>query len=243
MTIQGWTPAGTVEGGISLFGSDRHGHLVLREATLERQGGSSKRAMIGTDASAGIFNIETRLILKDGTVRTAASIVEDSHAGELWFENALTYPSSVDEEACAASFGAALKEAAPFILDDAIALRCRSRDVGDWEDISKTGCCRFQKISSDVFCVVAFDGIRKLKGVQLYKAIRGLSVALWRNSAELCEEFDYGASTCCLWYASALCALKMGHRFTYDAVQHSLLVKVVEDSSHQPPLRALSRKL
>jgi hypothetical protein len=48
-------------------------------------GRSSKKTVVGTDASFGIFDPETRLILKDGTVRAVASIVEDSHSGELWF--------------------------------------------------------------------------------------------------------------------------------------------------------------
>lgn len=226
-----------MEGTISLFGSDRHGHVVLKEATLGRLHQSSKRAMVGTDASFGIFDLETRLLLKDGTVKVATAIVEDSHVGDLWFENALAYPSSIDEAACGDSFATALRESAPFVLDNAVALRCRSRDVLDWESISKTGCCRFQKISSDVFCVVALDRLRKLKGLQLYKVIQNLSLALWRDSAELCDEFERGSATCCLWYASALCALKIGHVFTYDAVQHSLLVKVVEDLSHKQPFR------
>lgn len=237
LTNHGWTPAGAIEGAISLFGSDRHGQLVLKEATLGRLHQSSKRAMVGTDASFGIFDLETRLLLKDGTVKVATAIVEDSHVGDLWFENVLAYPSSIDEANCGDSFAAALRESAPFVLDNAVAIRCRSRDVQDWESISKTGCCRFQKISSEVFCVVTLDALRKLKGLQLYRVIRDLSVALWRNSAELCDEFDRGSSTCCSWYASALGALKNGHILTYDAVQHSLLVKVVEDLSHKQPFR------
>jgi hypothetical protein len=237
LTKQGWAPAGTVERKISLFGSDRHGHLVLRDATLGHPVGSSKRAIIGTDASLGIFDVETRLILKDGAVRVVASIVEDSVPGELWFENVLTLPSSIEEGACGGSFITALEQAAPFVLDNAAIFRCRSRDVEEWEDVSKTGCCRFQQISSDVFCVVALDGLRNVRGVQLYNVIRGLSVALWRNSADLCEEFDCANAACCLWYASALSALKIGHLFTYDAVQHSLFVRVVEDPSHKQPFR------
>jgi hypothetical protein len=39
---------------------------------------------MGTDASFGIFASETRIILKDGTAKPAAELVEDSHPGDLW---------------------------------------------------------------------------------------------------------------------------------------------------------------
>jgi hypothetical protein len=237
LTDRGWTLAKAGPSRIALFGTDRHGHLVAKEAALSVLRGASKRAVVGTDAAFGIFAPETRLVLQDGSTKLVAEIIEDSNPGELWFENALRYPSGRDEGRYIDSFCAALTDCAPFALDGAAAIRCQSRDVLEWEKVSDTGCCEFRKVSADVFCLVKSGDFPPLKGVHFQNLIRGLSIALWRNSEEECEEFDCSNSACCLWYASALQSLNLGNVLAYDALQYSLSVKVIEDSTHKPPFR------
>jgi hypothetical protein len=237
LTDRGWSLAGSGEARITLLGTDRHGHIVAREVGTSILRAPSRRVIIGTDAAFGVFAPETRIILRDGTTKAAEEIVEDSHPSDLWFENVLDCAPKTDERACIDSLLAMLRGSAPFVLDDAPVIRCRSRDVLDWETVSETGCCRFQKVSAEVYCVITASGFPHVKGIQLQKIVRDLSIALWRNSEEECEEFDCSKSGCCLWYASALHALKVGHVLVYDSLQYSLSVKVVGDSTHKPPFR------
>lgn len=229
--------AGSVQGQVYLTGIDRHGHLTRQEAALSDPIKRPTRAMVGTDAALGIFDSETELILKDGIVKSANEIVEQAHSDEIWFENVITCPSFLGERNYADSFVSMLIQAAPFTFGDAVALRCRSRDVQDWETVSSAGWCRFHKVASDVFCLVTLSVVRQLKGLDLCGFVRSLSRAVWRNSEEGCEEFDCLKPACSLWYASALQILKVGHLFKYDGRQHSLLVRVIEDHTSHLPLR------
>jgi hypothetical protein len=197
----------------------------------------SKKAVVGTDAACGVFAPETRLVLQDGATKLVAEIIEDSNPGDLWFENALRYPSGRDEARFMDSFFAALVDCSPFAIDGAAVIRCQSRDVLEWEKASDTGCCQFQRVSADVFCLVRPENFPELRGADLQRLIRSLSIALWRNSEEACEQFDCSNSVCCLWYAAALQSLNVGHVLAYDALQYSLSVKVIEDSTHKPPFR------
>jgi len=237
LTSHGWAYAGASKDPASLFGTDRRGHLVSQEVRLTFLETLPKTAIVGTDASVGIFAPETRLTLRDGIVKEAREVVEDQDARDHWFENVLTYPPLISGGLPGDLFFDALTGAASFVLDEVAVIRCRSRDVPKWETASNLGCCRFVKVSDDVFCLISATDFRQVRGHQVQHAIRALSEALWRNSEELCEEFDYTNLSCCLWYASTLTQLKVGYVLVYDTLQHSLLIKVVKDSSHMPPFR------
>jgi hypothetical protein len=239
LTNSGWILAGEIPDRVSLFGTDRHGHLVSKEATITLLKESSKRAIIGTDASVGIFASKTRIVLKDGTIKTAAEVIEDTQQNDFWFENVLQFPGKLDENASATFLSTVLQTCAAFVVDDLAIVRCRSRvdDMDVRKELSQSGFCQFQKISADVFCLINQESFPKIRGPRFESFIKDYSVALWRNSEEECEEIDCIHNSCCLWYASDLKAMNVGYTLKYDSLQHSLTVKVVEDSSHKTPFR------
>ncbi len=234
LTGKGWVSIGAVGRSGSLVGVDRHGKLAVRTVALTASKNSARVAVVGTEATCGIFAPETRLLLKDGTAETVGAIVETLQPGGHWFENVVTVPSS---NLTGDLFFRALSKSAAFSTDRGVALRCRSRNVQEWESASRSAGCRYTKVSEEAFCLIGSTRLKRLHGLELIRAIRDVSDAVWRSPEDEAREFDYSSLACCLWYVTALSALKVGYVLMYDSLQHSLLFRVVLDSSHKPPVK------
>lgn len=239
LDVNGWSKAARIgTGQAQIFGCDRLGQLTLSDVTMGREASRSRAVVVGTDTALGVFASETRLVTRDGSRRDAASVADSGNPGDAWFENVVRFPPTAADGPGGEGFGAALYECAPFSEGDFAAFRSRSFGGDPQVKVHSEPVWAMKEVAGERFCVVATGGLRGFRGRALHELTRELVRATFHNDEEEREEFDLEHAGICLWYLSALTALGVGYRLTYDSLQHSLLFSVSASATAKTPFRS-----
>jgi hypothetical protein len=236
MTGVGWARAGRLQIDTVVYGTDRHGHLVAKRIR-SKPVDPGPIALIGTDASFGLFSARSCLVTKDGISVKVANIVENERLDDFWFETVVALPKATDPRSFPEAYFATLKDTAYVSIKGAPAFRCRSRDVLEWEKASRFECCRLSKVMSEVFCVIDATHVESIGHKDWQGFVRDVCLALFHNSEESRQEFDIDASGPCLWYLSALDRLGDRPEVSYDSLQHTVIGKITNATEHKSPVR------
>lgn len=213
-TSAGWELAGVLPESVSIWGIDRNGRWAQSVVTL-RVSGTGAAILLGSQQACSSLSEQTLVQVVGGNRVEVGGLIDSGSVRHCWFEVA-DNDFSMNPGMPARGFWSALRAAAAFASESAMAFRIRSRKA--------CGIGRCLGVRGEQFLILARSEVEASFAKGWAETVTSIVCGAFNlpdtETVELHRDWVHLLS----WLSSARAAAGHGSTLAYDSIQHTVLI-------------------